>query len=63
MNVDAIILGLIAIADLGLLVELRMRRSRKLQRERVARSLQQAIRRESTWTEAAPKRGLLRRAS
>ena len=37
--------GLVAIADLGLLVNLRMRRRRRSEKERVARSLQLAVRR------------------
>jgi hypothetical protein len=62
MSVDAILLAILAIADLGLLVHLRMRRWQKAQRERVARSLQLAMQHENTWTEK-PRPGLMRRAS
>jgi hypothetical protein len=53
MNVDAIVLSLVAIADLGLLVNLRRRRRRRAEEERVARSLVLAVRNESAWTKVS----------
>jgi len=46
MNPDAMVMLLLALADLCLLVHLRRRRSRRLRMERVARSLQVFLRRE-----------------
>jgi len=63
MNADAIVLSLLALVDLGLLVELRLRRRKRMKEQRIARSLQLAIQRENVCTETAPQRGSLRRAS
>ena len=63
MNIEAIVLGLLAIFDLGLLVELRTRRGRRIQQQRIERSLQLAMQRGSTWNEPSPQRGLIKRAS
>jgi hypothetical protein len=46
MNADAILLAVVAIADLALLVHLRRRRFRHLQSRRVSRSLRLAVQRE-----------------
>jgi hypothetical protein len=43
MNVDAIVLALIAIADLALIVHLRRRRNRRLRQERMMGSLRIAL--------------------
>ena len=47
MNVDAVVLGMIAIADLFLIAHLRQRRRNAMRQERVIRSLALAIRREN----------------
>jgi hypothetical protein len=46
MNADAILLALLALADLALIVHLRRRRHHHLQSRRVARSLRLAVHRE-----------------
>ncbi len=44
MNVDALVLALVAIADMALIVHLRRRRNRRLRQERMMGSLRIALR-------------------
>jgi hypothetical protein len=44
MNTDALVLGMIAIADFALIVHLRRRHSRRTRMERMMGSLRRAIR-------------------
>jgi hypothetical protein len=46
MNVDALVLALLAVGDLLILVEIRRWRSRRLRVQRMYRSLSFAVRRE-----------------
>ncbi len=65
MNIDALLLTILALADLGFLVYLRHRRSRFSQSRRVSRSLKFAVQRELNGVrQMEPRRTLvLRRAS
>ena len=45
MNIDALVLGLIAMADIALIVHLRRRNARRVQTERMMTSLRLAVRR------------------
>jgi hypothetical protein len=49
MNVDALVLALVAIADMALIVHLRRRRNRRIRQERMMGSLRIALR----WTNAS----------
>jgi hypothetical protein len=51
MNVDAIVLGLLAVADLAFFKYLRYRRWRAVQNERMALSLTHAVRHENQLAE------------
>ena len=62
MNPDALVLALLAIADLALIVHLRQRHGRRVQMERVMSSLCMAVRREND-LEALPAKNPLLRAS
>ena len=53
MNLDALLLALLAIADFGFLVHLRQRDRRRVQMDRVMSSLCMAVRREND-VEALP---------
>jgi len=53
---DALILGLLAVADLALVVQLRRARARRVRTERIMRSLELAIQREVAAQELAPAR-------
>jgi hypothetical protein len=44
MNVDALVLTLVAIADMALIVELRRRRDRRVRQARIMGSLRLAVR-------------------
>jgi hypothetical protein len=46
MNPDAVVMGIIAVADLALLVHLRHRYGRHIRKERIMASLCMAVRRE-----------------
>jgi len=59
---DAIFLALLAIADLGFLLHLRWRRSRRTRRERMVQSLVVYVRRENGY-ELPKRRRLLLKAS
>jgi len=60
MNLDALVLALLAIADMALLVYLRRRHARRVRRERMAASLRMAIRLENGVEERPATRRLLR---
>jgi len=60
MNPDALLLALLAIADLALIVHLRQRHGRRVQMERVMSSLSMAIRRENDPDAVPAKNPLLR---
>ncbi|HTS62517.1 MAG TPA: hypothetical protein VMH28_10860 [Candidatus Acidoferrales bacterium] len=47
MNIDAVVLGLIAMADLALIAHLRQRRRTAMKEDRVMRSLVLAVQREN----------------
>jgi hypothetical protein len=55
MNVvDAIVLALLAVADVALMVHLRRARGRRLRAERVMRSLRLALQREANGEASSP---------
>jgi len=56
MDIAALILGLLAIADLACIVHLRRRRAERLRNERVMRSLELAVQRENFVQQPAPAR-------
>jgi len=60
MNPDALVLALLAIADLVFIVHLRQRHGRRVQMERVMSSLCMAVRRENDPDAAPVKNPLLR---
>ena len=60
--VDAIVLGVLALADLGFLIYLRWRRSKRVNRARMVESLNIYIRRQNGY-ELPKRRRLLLRAS
>ena len=62
MNPDALLLALLAIADLALIVHLRQRHGRRVQMDRVMSSLCMAVRREND-PEALPVKNPLLRVS
>ena len=62
MNMDALVLAMLAIGDLGLIVHLRQRRARTVRLERMMASLRMAVQRVNA-VEALPEQGPLRRAS
>jgi hypothetical protein len=59
MNMDAVVLALLAIADLALIVHLRQRHGRRAQMERMMASLRMAVRRENVVEALPPKHPLL----
>jgi hypothetical protein len=63
MSIDAILLSLLAVADLGLIFSLRRTRSRRAGERRVMRSLEMSIQREIGWADAPPKHWYISRAS
>jgi hypothetical protein len=60
MNVDALVLALLGIADIALIVYLRRRHARRVRRERIMASLCTAIRRENGFEARPAGRPLLR---
>ena len=65
MNIDAMVLALMAIADLCLLVHLRRRRARYMRMDRITRSLRLHVRGELApeIVAATPRRRFLQQAS
>jgi hypothetical protein len=61
MNADALVLAMVALADLAVLVHLRRRRAQRNRTERVLRSMEFAVRREISDQPAVRKRWTLRR--
>ena len=62
MNIDALVLALLAIMDLALIAHLRRRHGKRVRSERMMASLRMAVRR-ANGIEDMPVRRLLRRAS
>jgi hypothetical protein len=60
MNGDALVLGLLGIADIVLIVYLRRRHARRVRMERIMASLCTAVRRENSIEALPAKRRLLR---
>jgi hypothetical protein len=60
MNIDALVLALLAIMDLAVIVHLRQRHARRLRIDRVMSSLCMAVRRENDVEALPPKNPLLR---
>ncbi len=62
MNSDALVLALLAFADLAVLVHLRLRHAQRLRMERVMASLKFAVQRANS-IEEMPERSQLQKAS
>jgi len=62
MNSDALVLALLAFADLAVLVHLRLRHAQRLRMERVMASLKFAVQRANS-VEEMPERSQLQQAS
>jgi hypothetical protein len=60
MNIDAVVLALLAIADLAFIAYLRSRHGQRVRAERMMTSLRLAVRRENAVNDLPVKRPLLR---
>jgi hypothetical protein len=60
MNIDAVVLALLAIADLAFIAYLRSRHGQRVRAERMMTSLRMAVRRENAVHDLPVKRPLLR---
>jgi hypothetical protein len=60
MNIDAVVLALLAIADIALIVYLRSRHGQRVRAERMMTSLRMAVRRENGVDDLPVRRQLLR---
>jgi hypothetical protein len=60
MNIDAIVLAMLAVSDIALIVYLRRRHARRVRKERIMASLCLAVRRANSLDELPVRRSLQR---